>query len=137
MSTVLQEQPTTVARQDRGADHRAHDRQPRQRESSRRRQSQSQRPQSEVELVRLPVSQTDSRRSSVRLFLESFSLVKSFTLLGFFVAAMHVVVFGLDLALAWPLQRASVPFDAICVVCGLMLTYLSWDTFRDQVREER
>jgi hypothetical protein len=64
-------------------------------------------------------------------------LVKCFTVFGFIVATMHVIVFGLDLAIAWPLQRASVLFDINCVVCGLALACLSWGTFRDQVREAR
>jgi hypothetical protein len=63
-----------------------------------------------------------------------FLLEKAFTLLGFAVAFFLVVIFGLDLATAWPLDRASVLFDTTSVLCGTILAYLSYDVLCDQLR---
>src|SRR5688572_29383013 len=61
----------------------------------------------------------------------SFSLEKSFTLLGFLVAAFLIAAFGSDLLFGWPFLRASLLFDVNCVVCGTALAYLSWDVLQD------
>ena len=69
-----------------------------------------------------------------RQFLNSFSLERSFTVLGFVVAVLLVSVFGVDLACGWPFRHASSLFDASSVFCGAALAYLSWDVFWEQVR---
>src|SRR6478752_8607 len=40
-----------------------------------------------------------------RQFLRSFSLERSFTVLGFVVAVLLISVFGVDLAWGWPFRR--------------------------------
>ena len=50
---------------------------------------------------------------------------------GFTVAALLVVLFGVDLALGWPFQRASILFDSMSAVSGVVLGYLSWNTLKD------
>ena len=72
-----------------------------------------------------------ARRASTRGTRGEFSFVKALTLSGFVVATLLVLVFGLDLLLAWPFQRASWSFDLINVACGAALAYLSWNTWRD------
>jgi hypothetical protein len=72
-----------------------------------------------------------SRQLEFGTMFEGFSLVKTFTLFGFVVASLFMLVFGLDLALAWPFQRASVSFDIINVLCGAALAYLSWNAWGD------
>lgn len=129
MSALLQDRPTTSnpkqrQRSHHGTSDKAHGR----REATNRSQphrrqaappeTRSQ-PMQATEVVKMPVEQTGRKRSSLSLFLSSFSLVKCFTIFGFVVAVTHVVVFGLDLAIAWPLQRASVLYDINGVVCGL------------------
>lgn len=74
------------------------------------------------------------RPSTLRKFFGAFSLERSFTLLGFVVAALMISLFGLDLACGWPFRRASSLFDATFTVAGVALAYLSWDVFWDQVR---
>jgi len=69
-----------------------------------------------------------------RQFLSSFSLERSFTVLGFVVAVLLISVFGVDLACGRPFRHASSLFDASSVICGAALAYLSWDVFWEQVR---
>jgi hypothetical protein len=69
-----------------------------------------------------------------RQFLSSFSLERSFTVLGFVVAVLLISVFGADLAWGCPFRHASSLFDASSVFCGAVLAYLSWDVFWEQIR---
>jgi len=148
MTTLLQERPSTYSAKQKQRSHRGTSEKARgHREvTSRRAQPASRQstrpaatpqPATAKEVITLPAIQTARRRSTLEIFFESFSLVKGFTLFGFAVGALHVILFGLDLAIGWPLQRASVLYDINSVVCGLALACLSWDTFRDQVREAR
>jgi hypothetical protein len=61
-------------------------------------------------------------------------LEQLFVWFGFAIAFCLTAAFGLDLAFGWPFLRASVLFDVACVVCGLGLAYLSWNTQRDLLR---
>lgn len=56
------------------------------------------------------------------------------SLFGAIVALSLILLFGLDLAVAWPFSRVSVLFDVINVVCGAGLAFLSWDALSDQVK---
>lgn len=148
MSTLVQEKPSTSSPKARQRSHRGtSDKARGQRDASiRRSQSEAReatspvatsQPKATEEGMKLPTARTTRRRSSLGVFIASISLTKCFTLFGFTVAAVHIILFGLDLAIAWPLQRASILFDINCVVCGILLSCLSWGTFRDQVREAR
>lgn len=145
MSMLLQERPATSNPKQRHSRRGTSDKAfgqrdaPSQRQTSSRKAtspaSRSQPPQTKSGTP--PASQPARKHSSVGVFFDSFNLVKCFTLFGFTVAATHVIIFGLDLAIAWPLQRASVLFDVNCIICGLLLACLSLGTFKDQVREAR
>lgn len=74
------------------------------------------------------------RPTALQQFFRSFSLERSFTVLGFVVAAFLVSAFGADLGWGWPFRHASSLFDASSVICGVILAYLSWDVFWEQVR---
>jgi hypothetical protein len=54
------------------------------------------------------------------------------TIAGMAVAALLLLMFGLDLALGFPFRKASVIMDILFVVCAAMLGYMSWTTYREQ-----
>lgn len=60
-----------------------------------------------------------------------FTIAHAFILLGYLVGIALVLVFGLDLLVEIPFDRASVSYDIANVVCGLTLVYLSWNCQRD------
>jgi hypothetical protein len=74
------------------------------------------------------------RQTALQQFFASFSLERSFTLLGFSVAVVSILVFGLDLVCAWPFRRASLLFDFTSTLCGAGLLLLCWDVFWEQVK---
>ncbi|MGE0606249.1 MAG: hypothetical protein AB7O62_03910 [Pirellulales bacterium] len=57
---------------------------------------------------------------------------KVLTIIGMAVAAILLLVFTLDLALAIPFKRASMPMDIGFIICSLALAYLGWATYREQ-----
>lgn len=61
------------------------------------------------------------------------SMPKALTMIGMGVAALFILVFGLDLGLAFPFKRASVFFDVSMLICAGILGYLSYMTYREQV----
>ena len=58
---------------------------------------------------------------------------KALCIVGIVVAVLLLVVFGLDLAIGFPFGKASTAMDIGFVVCSLVVGYLSWTTFREQV----
>jgi len=58
---------------------------------------------------------------------------KALCIVGIAVAVLLLVVFGLDLAIGFPFGKASQTMDIGFVVCSLVVGYLSWTTFREQV----
>lgn len=56
---------------------------------------------------------------------------KAMTLAGMVIAGLFVLLFGLDLAIGVPFQRASGMMDIGFLVAGLLLAYTSWNAFRD------
>ncbi len=147
MSTQLQPKPSTTtprreSRDQRGMSGKAYEATNRDARSNPRRVEPRERSaspvvQPEETVASLSAIRAVRKKSSLGLFFGSFSFVKCFTLFGFVVAAVHIVLFGLDLAVAWPLQRASILYDINSVICGVALACLSWGVFRDQVREAR
>jgi hypothetical protein len=63
-----------------------------------------------------------------------FTIEKAFTVLGFAVGALLVLLFGVDLVIGVPFDRASLTFDIASVSSGAILLYLSLDVLRDQRR---
>jgi uncharacterized RDD family membrane protein YckC len=59
---------------------------------------------------------------------------KALCIFGMAVAALLLLIFGLDLAVAMPFRGENrMMLDVPLVVCSLILGYLSWVTFREQV----
>jgi hypothetical protein len=52
---------------------------------------------------------------------------------GMAISAILLLLFGLDLAIAFPFGGLSGVMDIGFVVCSALLAYLSWSTFREQV----
>ena len=48
------------------------------------------------------------------------------------IAALILVLFGLDLVLGVPFQKISMMMDIGFVVAAILLAYMSWATFREQ-----
>ena len=57
---------------------------------------------------------------------------KAFALLGLIVAICLLLVFGADLSVGFPFKKLSPKMDIGFVICGGLLAYLSWTTFREQ-----
>jgi hypothetical protein len=58
---------------------------------------------------------------------------KALTISGMAVAGLLLLMFGLDLALQFPFGRASKAMDIAFLICAIVLGYMSWSTFREQV----
>jgi hypothetical protein len=50
---------------------------------------------------------------------------------GMAVAGLLVLLFGLDLAIQIPFGRASMAMDIAILICGGVLGYMSWNTYRE------
>jgi hypothetical protein len=59
-------------------------------------------------------------------------MAKSMCLAGTIVAGLLLLVFGLDLALAFPFHRVSFTMDIGSLVCAVLLGYVSWTTLKEQ-----
>ena len=57
---------------------------------------------------------------------------KVLCLTGMVIAILILVLFLLDLAVAFPFQRISTLMDVTFVVCAVGLGYISWSTLREQ-----
>ena len=60
-------------------------------------------------------------------------MAKALCILGLAISALVLIVFGLDLAIGAPFDRVNKVMDIGFVVCSIVLGYLSWSTFREQV----
>ena len=56
---------------------------------------------------------------------------KALAISGMIVACLILLVFGADLAVGFPFQKASIQMDILFVICAAMLGYMSWSSFRD------
>jgi threonine/homoserine/homoserine lactone efflux protein len=57
---------------------------------------------------------------------------KALTIIGMTVAGLLLLLFGADLALGFPFQRANVTMNVLFLLCACVLGYLSWASFREQ-----
>lgn len=57
---------------------------------------------------------------------------KALSLAGILTGFLILVLFGIDLAIAMPFKRASVPLDIGFLVCALVLTVLGILVYREQ-----
>ncbi len=51
---------------------------------------------------------------------------------GMVIAILILLLFMLDLVVAFPFKRTSMFMDIVFVLCAVGLGYLSWATFREQ-----
>ncbi len=58
---------------------------------------------------------------------------KALTISGMAIAALFFLMFGLDLVLGFPFSGASKAMDITFLLSAIMLGYMSWSTFREQV----
>ena len=58
---------------------------------------------------------------------------KALCIFGAVIAALLLLVFGLDLAIGFPFGGVNNVMSIGFVVCSAILGYLSWTTFREQV----
>jgi hypothetical protein len=56
---------------------------------------------------------------------------KALTISGITIAALLLILFGLDLAIGMPFNKASKVMDISFLICALILGYMSWSTFRE------
>jgi hypothetical protein len=57
---------------------------------------------------------------------------KALCIVGMAVAAILLLLFGLDLALGIPFGKMSMMMNVGYLVCAVVLGYLSWSTYREQ-----
>ena len=57
---------------------------------------------------------------------------KALCLVGAVVAALLLLVFGLDLAVQFPFRRISPAMDIGVLVAAVLLGYGSWSTLKEQ-----
>ena len=58
---------------------------------------------------------------------------KALAIAGMAVSLIVLLIFGLDVAIGWPFGDATnSTWDFIFVVCAVILTYMSFTTFREQ-----
>ncbi len=57
---------------------------------------------------------------------------KALSISGMVVAALLVLMFGLDLAVGIPFDHASTAMDISLLICAALLGYMGWNTFREQ-----
>jgi hypothetical protein len=72
-----------------------------------------------------------ARQPSDRPNRTVFSVEKALTIPGFVVAAVLILLFGLDLATRWPFHRCSPLMDLGYCMCGALLMYVSWHTYNE------
>ena len=58
---------------------------------------------------------------------------KALCIAGIVIAALLFLVFGIDLAVKFPFGGADLLMDGAFMVSSLILAYLSWSTWREQV----
>ena len=56
---------------------------------------------------------------------------KALAILGMVVSIFTFLVFALDLGMGIPFDGASTVMDIGFIICGAVLAYLSWSTYRE------
>ncbi len=60
---------------------------------------------------------------------------KALCISGIVISVLLLIVFILDLAVKFPFGGTSTMMDVSFIICAVVLGYLSWTTFREQVYE--
>ena len=58
-------------------------------------------------------------------------MAKGLTITSMVIAALVLVLFGLDLAISVPFNKQSIPLDIAFVICGLAIGFLGFTTWRE------
>lgn len=58
---------------------------------------------------------------------------KALCISGMVISVLVLILFGLDIAMGVPFHGASSMLDITFIVCALLVGYLSWATFREQI----
>ena len=58
---------------------------------------------------------------------------KALTILGMIIALLIFCLFAADLAIGTPFEKASVALDIGFIICALILGYLSWSAYKEQI----
>lgn len=58
---------------------------------------------------------------------------KALSISGMVIAALLLILFGMDLAIGVPFRGVSMLMDVGFILCALLLGYLGWSAFREQV----
>ena len=58
-------------------------------------------------------------------------MAKGLTIMSLVTAVLLLLLFGLDLAIGIPFQKANWLMDLIFVLCALGLGYISWTTYKE------
>jgi hypothetical protein len=58
---------------------------------------------------------------------------KALCIVGMVISGLLLLIFGADLAIRFPFGRVNTLMSVCFVVCALVLGYLSWATYREQV----
>jgi hypothetical protein len=58
-------------------------------------------------------------------------MAKGLTITAIVVAVLLLLLFGLDLAIAFPFKKQSLLIDVAFVICALGLAFLGWTTWRE------
>lgn len=61
-------------------------------------------------------------------------MAKAMSVAGMVVGGLVALLFVLDLVLAIPFGRASLPADIGMMLCGAVLAYLGWNAFSETRR---
>ena len=57
---------------------------------------------------------------------------KALCIFGLIVSVLVLLVFGIDVAIGFPFQKASMAMDITFLVAAAMLGYMSWSAMREQ-----
>ena len=80
------------------------------------------------ETWRLAQRPYEARSDSLVYSLRRLSLVGT----GLVVAALLILLFGVDLLTGWPFHQFSMSMDVAYLICGTLLLYLSWDAYHER-----
>lgn len=58
-------------------------------------------------------------------------MAKALTIMAIVVAILLLLLFGLDLVVRFPFDRASLLMDIAFVICSCGLGYAAWNTLKD------
>ncbi len=62
------------------------------------------------------------------------SVPKALSIFTMVVAVLLLILFGMDIAAGIPFGRAGTVTDVIFIVIAVLLGYLGWSTWREQLR---